>query len=104
VEWQRERDYQNLAVYLWARTACEADLKTKWSTKLPQPIILKDGHTVATLFQARIFILSLTRLQSTQRKELSILITDAAMNGKNDAVLKAHNELRRVLAAEGFLQ
>jgi hypothetical protein len=74
-----------------------------WSRKLPSPIALKDGRTLATLADARALVLSLPA--SRQRNEdwlyaMGLMREAAVLNGPAGVTA---SQLLRALKAEGLI-
>jgi hypothetical protein len=76
-----------------------------WTRKFPEPIKLKDGRTIATLWQARELMLTLPgRHQSRPFWQYAAkLLIDAAERSDRASVDDAAAQLSRALAAEGLL-
>lgn len=75
-----------------------------WTRKLPIPILLKDGRTIATLGQARDVMLALPehRRMKPFWQYAAELLLDAAEQGGGD-IDDAWAQLSRALTAEGLL-
>jgi hypothetical protein len=74
-----------------------------WTRKLPAPITLKDGRSLASLADARAFIKSLPARQRRSEQLLYAggLMTEAA-SGRG-VLHEAAIQLRRALRAEGLV-
>ena len=75
----------------------------RWTSKLPKPIVLKDGRTIASLIQARDFLgtIPALHLKNAHWEYSSDLLYDAAHN--DDVVGTAYDQFLRALRAEGLL-
>ena len=80
-------------------------MAAKWSRKLTRPIALNDGRALATLSEARAFILALPEphQHSERWRYAEELLNKAAENGEKYAVMDASAQLNRALKAEGLL-
>jgi hypothetical protein len=76
-----------------------------WSRRLPKPLYLNDGRTIATLAQARDAMLALSRLPQTNPhwRQAADLLLEAAYRGRQDPILDAGMQLSRALEADGLI-
>jgi len=76
-----------------------------WSRKLPKPLYLNDGRTLATLAQARDAVLALPRLHQTDLhwRDAAELLIEASYRGRQDPILDVRTQLSRALEAEGLI-
>jgi len=76
-----------------------------WSRKLPKPLYLNDGRTLATLAQARDAVLALPRLHQIdpQWRHAVELLLDASNRDRQDPILDVGMQLSRALEAEGLI-
>jgi len=74
-----------------------------WTRKLPSPIALKDGRTLATLADARSLMQSLPTSRQWREQWLYAggLLKEAASSGGSVGETQAH--LMRALKAEGLI-
>jgi hypothetical protein len=74
-----------------------------WTRKLPTPIVLKDGRSIATLEEARAFMLGLPERSQARPywQYAAELLIDAA-EGAGD-IKGAYHQLKRAITAEGPL-
>jgi hypothetical protein len=76
-----------------------------WSRRLPEPLRLNDGRTVATLAEARDLMLTLpheTEIDPHWRQAAEVLLK-AAYRGRQDPIHDASRELSRALRANGLI-
>jgi hypothetical protein len=74
-----------------------------WARKLAKPIVLKDGRKIATLADARAFVLSQTDQEQLFWQYAAELLVDAAANGDERTVEDARAQLMRALKAERLI-
>jgi hypothetical protein len=76
-----------------------------WHRRLPKPLYLNDGRTIATLAHARDFMLGLPELQQTNAhwREAGALLMEAAYRHRQAEIADAHAQLSRAAEAEGWL-
>jgi hypothetical protein len=76
-----------------------------WSRKLPKPLYLNDGRTLATLSQARDAVLALPRLHQIdpQWRRAVELLVEASYRERQDPILDVGTQLSRALEAEGLI-
>jgi hypothetical protein len=76
-----------------------------WSRRLPQPLRLNDGRTIATLAQARDLMLALARERETnpQWRDAAELLMKAAYRGRQASIHDAGAQLSRALRADGLI-
>lgn len=76
-----------------------------WSRKLPKPLYLNDGRTIATLAEARDVMLTLARDRHTNPywRDAADLLMRAAYRGRQDPINDAGAQLSRVLRADGLI-
>jgi hypothetical protein len=91
-----------------ARTAPNANqLRSRmpWTQKFPEPIKLNNGRKIATLGQAREFMLALPERHQSRPfwQYAAELLIEAAERGDRAGVDDAAAQLSRALAAEGLI-
>ena len=71
---------------------------------MPKPIVLKDGRAIASLIQARDFLVTLPEphVRNAHWEYATDLIFDAARVGDDVSIVTAHDQLLRALKAEGL--
>jgi hypothetical protein len=76
-----------------------------WSKKFWHPIVLKDGRTITTLAEARVFMLALPERHQLRPfwQYAAELLVEAAARGDRGSVDDAAAQLSRALTAEGLL-
>jgi hypothetical protein len=76
-----------------------------WSRKLPKPLYLNDGRTLATLAQARDAVLALPRLHQIdlQWRHAVELLLEASNRDRQDPILDVGMQLSRALETEGLI-
>lgn len=76
-----------------------------WSRRLPQPLRLNDGRTIATLAQARDLMLALAEERETNPhwREAAELLIKAAYRGRQASIQDAGAQLSRALHADGLI-
>ena len=76
-----------------------------WSRRLPQPVRLNDGRTIATLAQARDLMLTLAEQRQTNPhwRDAAELLMKAAYRGRQDPIHDAGAQLSRALRADGLI-
>jgi hypothetical protein len=76
-----------------------------WFRKLPRPLYLNDGRTLATLAQARDAVLALPQLHQTnpQWRHAFELLMEASYRGRQDAILDVETQLSRAFEIEGLI-
>lgn len=88
-----------------ARAARPSGDSMTWDRKLPKPLYLNDGRTVATLGQARDVMLALPQLRQANShwQDAAELLLQAAYRGRLVPILDAEAQLSQALAAEGMI-
>jgi hypothetical protein len=76
-----------------------------WSRRLPTPLYLSDGRTIATLGEARDTMLTISRLeQSNPHWRLAAeLLMEAAYRGRRDPIMDVGAQVTLALRADGLL-
>jgi hypothetical protein len=76
-----------------------------WSRKLPKPLYLNDGSTLATLAQARDAVLALPQLHKTdpQWRHAFELLMEASYRGRQDPILDVATLLSCALETKGLI-
>jgi hypothetical protein len=76
-----------------------------WSRRLPTPLYLSDGRTIATLGEARDAMLTISRLeQSNPHWRLAAeLLMEAAYRGRRDPIMDVGAQVTLALRADGLL-
>jgi hypothetical protein len=74
-----------------------------WTRKLPSPIALHDGRTIATLFDARELIRALPARQQRDPvwERAALLILEAS--GERETLSEVATQLRVALIAQGLI-
>jgi hypothetical protein len=73
-----------------------------WSRRLPKPLYLNDGRTIATLAEARDDMLALPQTNPHWRPAAELLM-QAAYRGRLDPIQDAGTQLSRALKADGLI-
>jgi hypothetical protein len=74
-----------------------------WSTKFPEPIVLKDGRSIATVGQARSLMLDLpirSQIRAYWQYAAFLPLDVAEHRGNLD---EAYHQMMRALTADGLL-
>ena len=76
-----------------------------WSRRLPEPLRLNDGRTIATLAEARDLMLTLPHDPEIDPRwrEAAETLLKAAYRGRQDPIHDARRELSRALRANGLI-
>lgn len=76
-----------------------------WHRRLPKPLYLSNGHTLATLAQARDFMLAQPQLYQINPlwQSAAELLLQAAYRGRQDPILDVGRQLSRALEADGLI-
>jgi hypothetical protein len=76
-----------------------------WSRKLPKPLYLNDGRTLATLAQARDAVLALPQLHQIDPRwrHAFELLMEASYRSRQDAILDVETQLSCVLETVGLI-
>jgi hypothetical protein len=76
-----------------------------WSYKFKKPITLKDGRTIATLAEARDFVLSLpaARQMAPLWQYAVTLMLEVAYHGGAPSLVGARMQITRALKTEGLI-
>jgi hypothetical protein len=76
-----------------------------WSRRLPKPLRLNDGRTIATLAEARDVMLTLAHEAEANPhwREAAELLMKAAYRGRQDPIHDAGMQLSRALRADGLI-
>jgi hypothetical protein len=76
-----------------------------WHRRLPKPLYLNDGSTLATLAQARDALLARSQMQQTNPlwQSAAELLLQAAYRGRRDPIVDVGRQLSKALEAVGLI-
>ena len=77
----------------------------RWTRKLPKPVFLNDGRTVATLAQARDILLALPQIRQSNPHWLDAAeqLMEAAHRGGRDVILEAGKQFSLAMKANDLI-